>query len=110
MSDFSSKGGKDEADLESLNKRRKESLVAELAALKKLRQNEEGKEIPIQMKAIFSICLIAIVCGAVYAFVPADDEPTFLNLDLDQENLCPSLHRESPDPVDYEYLDRSHNK
>jgi len=28
MSDFSSKGGKDEADLESLNKRRKESLVA----------------------------------------------------------------------------------
>jgi len=50
----------------------------ELAALKKLRQNEEGKEISIQMKALFSICLIAIVCGAVYAFVPADDEPTFL--------------------------------
>ena len=50
----------------------------ELAALKKLRQNEEGKEIPIQMKALFSICLIAIVCGAVYAFVPAKDEPTFL--------------------------------
>ena len=34
----------------------------------------------------------------------------FQDLDLDQENLCPSLYRATPDPVDYEYLDRIHNK
>lgn len=61
------------------------------------------------MKALFSICIFGVACGAVYGLVPANDEPSFLDLDLDQENLCPSLYRATPDPVDYEYLDRIHN-
>ena len=61
------------------------------------------------MKALFSICIFGIVCGAVYGLVPTENEKSSLDLNLDQENLCPSLNRANPDPVNYEYLDRSHN-
>ena len=51
---------------------------SELAALKNLRQNEDQKGIPLQMKALFSICIFGVACGAVYALVPEKNEPSFL--------------------------------
>jgi hypothetical protein len=63
--------------------------------LKNLRQNEDQKGIPVQMKALFSICIFGVACGAVYGLVPANDEPSFLvfkfyNYNLLKENVSGS--------------------